>query len=79
MKFNEDSRQKNAMLASVFAIFEQIFSVASVFIYRTIFLSYLSKEYLGIEGLFTNILQLFSLAELGIGDDFISYVQAFCR
>ncbi len=67
MKFNEDSRQKNAMLASVFAIIEQIFSVASVFIYRTIFLSYLSKEYLGIEGLFTNILQLFSLAELGIG------------
>lgn len=67
MKFNEDSRQKNAMLASVFAIVEQIFSVASVFIYRTIFLSYLSKEYLGIEGLFTNILQLFSLAELGIG------------
>lgn len=67
MKFNEDSRQKNAMLASVFAIVEQVFSVASVFIYRTIFLSYLSKEYLGIEGLFTNILQLFSLAELGIG------------
>lgn len=67
MKFNEDSRQKNAMLASVFAIVEQLVSVASVFIYRTIFLSYLSKEYLGIEGLFTNILQLFSLAELGIG------------
>lgn len=67
MKFNEDSRQKNAMLASVFAILEQIFSVASVFIYRTIFLSYLSKEHLGIEGLFANILQLFSLAELGIG------------
>lgn len=67
MKFNEDSRQKNAMLASASAIFEQVFSVASVFIYRTIFLSVLSKEYLGIEGLFTNILQLFSLAELGIG------------
>ena len=60
MKFNEDSRQKNAMLASVFAIVEQIFSVASVFIYRTIFLSYLSKEYLGIEGLFTNILYYLS-------------------
>lgn len=67
MKFNEDSRQKNAMLASVSAIFEQLISVASVFVYRTIFLSVLSKEYLGIEGLFTNILQLFSLAELGIG------------
>ena len=67
MKFNEDSRQKNAMLASFSAIFEQLISVASVFVYRTIFLSVLSKEYLGIEGLFTNILQLFSLAELGIG------------
>lgn len=67
MKFNEDSRQKNAMLASASAILEQLISVASVFIYRTIFLSVLSKEYLGIEGLFTNILQLFSLAELGIG------------
>lgn len=67
MKFNEDSRQKNAMLASASAIFEQLISVASVFVYRTIFLSVLSKEYLGIEGLFTNILQLFSLAELGIG------------
>ena len=67
MKFNEDSRQKNAMLASASAIFEQLISVASVFIYRTIFLSVLTKEYLGIEGLFTNILQLFSLAELGIG------------
>lgn len=67
MKFNEDSRQKNAMLASASAILEQLVSVASVFIYRTIFLAVLSKEYLGIEGLFTNILQLFSLAELGIG------------
>lgn len=67
MIFNEDSRQKNAMMASVFAILEQVFSVASVFIYRTVFLHFLTKEYLGIEGLFTNILQLFSLAELGIG------------
>ena len=66
MKFNEDSRQKNAMLASVFAILEQVISVGSVFVYRTFFLSVLTKEYLGIEGLFTNILQLFSLAELGL-------------
>lgn len=37
------------------------------FVYRTIFLTVLSKEYLGISGLFTNILQIFSLTELGIG------------
>ncbi len=67
MKFNEDSRQKNALLASASGIIEQFVAIVSVFVYRTLFLMILSKEYLGIEGLFTNILQLFSLAELGIG------------
>lgn len=67
MKFNEDSRQKNALLASASGIIEQFVAIVSVFVYRTLFLSILTKEYLGIEGLFTNILQLFSLAELGIG------------
>lgn len=68
MKFNEESRQKNALLASTAGLVEQVCSIVSVFVFRTIFLSVLSKEYLGIEGLFTNILQLFSLAELGIGN-----------
>ena len=67
MNFNEDSRQKNAILASAAGVIEQIIAIISVFVFRTIFLWVLSKEYLGIEGLFTNILQLFSLAELGIG------------
>lgn len=67
MNFNEDSRQKNALLASAAGLIEQVVSIVIVFVYRTIFLYVLSKEYLGIEGLFTNILQLFSMAELGIG------------
>lgn len=67
MNFNEDSRQKNALLASASGVIEQVLSIVVLFVYRTIFLYVLSKEYLGIEGLFTNILQLFSLAELGIG------------
>lgn len=37
------------------------------FIVRTVFIYCLSKEYLGINGLFTNILNFFNLAELGIG------------
>lgn len=48
-------------------IIEQLFNYGMAFIYRTVFLSVLSKSYLGLSGLFTNVLQVFSLAELGIG------------
>lgn len=37
------------------------------FITRTIFIKYLSAEYLGINGLFADILTMLSIAELGIG------------
>ena len=37
------------------------------FISRTIFISLLGKEYLGINGLFSNILNVLCLAELGVG------------
>lgn len=37
------------------------------FIARTVFIHYFSEEYLGINGLFSNILQLLSLSELGFG------------
>lgn len=37
------------------------------FIMRTVFIQTLGREYLGIGGLFSNILSLLSLAELGIG------------
>lgn len=38
------------------------------FINRTIFIYILGTDYLGLSGLFTNILSVLSLAELGIGD-----------
>lgn len=41
------------------------------FISRTIFIRVLGAEYLGINGLFTNILTLLSLAELGFGNAII--------
>lgn len=52
---------------SVFSALASAFSIIVQFTYRTIFLLILSKEYLGIEGLFSNVIQLLSLAELGIG------------
>ena len=38
------------------------------FVYRTVFIHYLSSNFLGVQGLFSNILSLLSLAELGIGN-----------
>ncbi len=67
MSFNNQSRSKNALFASVFGVLQQVLTVVGNFVYRTVFLMLLSKEYLGISGLFSNILQILSLAELGIG------------
>ncbi len=65
--FNKKPRTRNAFLISGLGILNQIVSNIFAFIYRTIFIYILSSEYLGINGLFTNIIQIFSLAELGIG------------
>ena len=45
----------------------QIFGLLSSFILRIIFVHTLSKDYLGIDSLFTSIVSALSLTELGIG------------
>lgn len=49
------------------AIIGQFFCVLVSFASRYIFLRFLNEEYLGLNGLFTNILSIFSLVELGVG------------
>lgn len=49
----------------------RFFMLLMGFVSRSIFLKYLSAEYLGINGLFSNILVLLSFAELGIGNAII--------
>ena len=66
-EFNKRSRKKNAVLMSSMGILNQIISNVAAFVYRTVFIYWLSVEYLGINGLFSNVIQIFSLAELGIG------------
>ena len=46
----------------------QVISLLMSFISRSIFIRFLSSEYLGISGLFSNILTLLSFTELGIGN-----------
>lgn len=45
----------------------QIINKLMAFIVRTVFIHFLNSEYLGVNGLFSNILSILSFAELGIG------------
>lgn len=65
--FNSKKRSSNMVRISVSSALFSILNIIVAFGYRTIFISILTKEYLGIEGLFTNVLQVLSLAELGMG------------
>lgn len=60
------SRTKKSAINIIAAFCCQFLGQALSFIVRTIFIRVLSTEYLGINGLFTNILQMLSLAELGV-------------
>ena len=52
-------------------LFSKIVNLVLNFISRTFFIKYLGTEYLGINGLFTNVLTILSFAELGIGSAII--------
>ncbi|WP_310377809.1 oligosaccharide flippase family protein [Flavobacterium sp.] len=64
---NENSRIANSIKNISFGLVSQLIQMILGFVSRTIFIKFLAVEYLGVNGLFTNILSLLSLAELGIG------------
>ena len=64
--FNQKSRWTNIIKTSGAGMISTVSTTVLSFIYRTVFIYILSASYLGIEGLFSNILKLLSLAELGI-------------
>ncbi|ADY12109.1 polysaccharide biosynthesis protein [Sphaerochaeta globosa str. Buddy] len=61
-----NSRKKNAILNILIGYIAQIGLLFLSLVGRKIFLSFLSIEYLGINGLYSNILSVLSLAELGL-------------
>lgn len=61
------SRTKNSIVNSTVSIVTQILTVLINFIVKTVFIQVLGSEYLGVNGLFTNIITMLSLADLGIG------------
>lgn len=63
----QENRTANSIKNYSVTVISQIISILLSFIGRTFFVKLLSIEYLGVNGLFTNILSILSLAELGIG------------
>ena len=61
------SRTKSSAVNFITAVVGQIFGLFASFISRIFFVKILGSEYLGLNGLFTNILTVLSLAELGVG------------
>ena len=64
---NKEARLKNTIFNFISSIGGQLISILMQFVIRTVFIHTLGKSYLGISGLFTNILSMLSLAEMGIG------------
>lgn len=60
-------RTKNASRNIIFGIILKIYQLAIPFIMRTIMIYTLGVQYLGLNSLFTSILQVLNLAELGVG------------
>lgn len=61
------SRLNMTMRNAFWSYFSMIASLIIQFVSRTIFIQKLGETYLGVNGLFTNVLGLLSFAELGIG------------
>ena len=60
-------RIANSIKNTKYAVISQIITVILKFICQSVFIKYLGIEYLGVNGLFSNILTILGLAELGIG------------
>ena len=60
------SRTKNSIINLITGMGGQILIVLVKFVTRTVFINVLGKEYLGINGLFSDILMMLSLTELGL-------------
>lgn len=63
----EGSRTKNTIQNVKTGAIVQIVNKIMAFVVRTVFIKMLNTEYLGVNGLFTNVLTILSFAELGIG------------
>ena len=62
-----ESRKWNSAKNVIFGYLNQILSLGLNFAGRTVFIQILGREYLGINGLFSDVLTMLSMADLGFG------------
>lgn len=61
------SRTQNIKKNLIFNLIKFVINLLLQFVLRTILIYYMGKEYLGLNGLFSNIFNVLNLAELGVG------------
>lgn len=64
---DRDGRVANTVRNARYAIVCQAVGVLAVFVVRAVFASTLGADYLGVEGLFGNLVTILSVSELGVG------------
>lgn len=60
------SRVKNTVRNSVVGIFSYLLTSVLTFVSRAVFIQYLGEQYLGISGLYSNVLAVLALSDLGV-------------
>ena len=63
----QESRTVHSIRNMSVGLLNQFLVLILGFVSRTVFIAILGAEYLGVNGLFSNILSVLSMAELGIG------------
>ena len=69
------SRKEVAAKNALMTLFFQVAYLVISFICRTVFTHVLGAEYLGLNGLFSNVLYVLSFLELGIGNAIVNYTS----
>lgn len=65
------SRTKNSFINMIVSVFSNVISILIGIIAQAIFIKILGKEYLGLNGLFSNIISMLGIVELGMGSAII--------
>ena len=67
-------RSTNSIKNAIVAIIMNVINILIGFIAQRIFISALGAEYLGINGLFNNVLSMLGIVELGLGSAIIYHI-----
>lgn len=71
---NNTTKTKNSIRNTIWGVALKILGLLFPFIIRTLLIYSLGAEYLGLNSLFTSLLQILSLSELGIGSAMVYYM-----